>query len=245
MNEVIYNFTGKKFVVTGASSGMGRQIALELAEAGAIVLAIARGQRELENLKKQYSDRIMLGAVDVTDSDAIEESIKSFVETYGKLNGCIHAAGIVEFTPLKTYDELVAKKIMDVSFWAGIKIVQISMKNKYASIGSSAVLFSSVSGNKGEKGMFAYSGAKAALKVSIKSLANELATKKHRINTISPGFVETNMTNQTIVSDESLKEHLLGIGAVTDVSGVVLFLLSDRASWITGTDIIVDGGYLV
>lgn len=245
MNEVNYNFTGKNFVVTGASSGMGRQIALELAEAGAIVLAIARGKQELEHLKKEYPDRIMLGAVDVTDSDAIEESIKSFVEAYGKLNGCIHAAGIVEFTPLKTYDELVAKKIMEVSFWAGIKIVQISMKNKYAKIGSAVVLFSSVSGNKGEKGMFAYSSAKAALKVAIKSLAKELAAKKHRINTVSPGFVETNMTNQTIVSDESLKEYLLGIGKVTDVSGVVLFLMSSQASWITGTDIIVDGGYLV
>ena len=95
--------------------------------------------------------------------------------------------------------------------------------------------------------MFAYSGAKAAIRVAIKSIAKEIANKNHRINTISPGWVKNDMTQKAseLADVESFyAKHLLGAGEITDVSGAVLFLLSDRAKWITGTDFVVDGGYL-
>jgi len=95
--------------------------------------------------------------------------------------------------------------------------------------------------------MFAYASAKAAIRVAVKSIAKEISKKALRINTVSPGWVKSNMTDileETNNTKLILDNHLLGIGAVDDVSGTVLFLLSDRAHWITGTDIIVDGGYL-
>ena len=247
MSNINFNFTGKKFIVTGASSGMGRQVAVELAAAGAIVLAIARREAELGILQQEYPNNIFIAAVDVTDKIALENAIKQFVLQNGKINGAVHAAGISGLTPLKAYDSAQCEKIMNISFWSGVDLIQIATKSKYAEVGSSNVLFSSVSSYTGEKAMFAYSAAKAAVKIAAKSFAKEIANKSHRINTISPGWVNTQMTeglkdenNATQVENR----HLLDIGRPSDVSGVVLFLLSDRASWITGTDIVVDGGYL-
>ena len=242
--DITYNFSSKNFVITGASSGIGRQTAIDLAKAGANVLIIARREAELQLVKNEYPDKIFIGCCDVTNYDELEDNINNFVAKQGKLDGCVHAAGIVEFTPLRLYDEEKAKKIMDISFWAGVKLVQLCTKVSRANKGTSNILFSSSSGNKGEKGMFAYSSAKAAVKVAVKSIAQELADKKHRINTISPGFVRSQMTEDTIISDDLLKRYLLGAGLPADISGVVLFLLSSQSAWITGSDIIVDGGYM-
>ena len=247
MSNVNFDFTGNKFVVTGASSGMGRQLATELAIAGALVLAIARREDELEKLKEEYPNNIFVAVVDVTDKVTLENAIKQFVLQNGKINGAVHAAGIGGLTPLKFYDEKHAHKIMDVSFWAGVNLAQIIIKNKYCNDGLSIVLFSSAGGHNAAKGLFAYASAKAALQVAVRSIAKEICMKKHRINTISPGWVATDMTDNvesTADVNNIIAKHLLGKGQAQDVSGIVLFLLSDRASWITGTDIIVDGGYL-
>ena len=247
MSNVNFDFTGKKFVVTGASSGMGRQVALELANAGAIVLAIARRETELGKLKQEQPDNIFIAPLDVTDKIALDSAIKAFVEKNGKLNGAVHAAGILGLTPIKMYDEDYAREIMDISYWAAVNLMQIITKNKYSENATSSVLFSSAGGHNAAKGMFAYASAKAALQVLARSIAKEISQKRHRVNTISPGWVITNMTSNADKStdaDNIIKQHLLGEGQPSDVSGVVLFLLSDRARWITGTDIIVDGGYL-
>ena len=247
MSNVNFDFIGNKFIVTGASSGMGRQVAVELAVAGALVLAIARREDELEKLKEEYPNNIFVAAVDVTDKVKLENAIKQFVLQNGKINGAVHAAGIGGLTPLKAYDSVQCEKIMKISFWSGVDLIQIATKSKYAEVGSSNILFSSVSSYTGEKAMFAYSAAKAAVKIAAKSFAKEIANKSHRINTVSPGWVNTQMTDglkDENNASEVENKHLLGTGLPQDVSGVVLFLLSDRASWITGTDIIVDGGYL-
>jgi NAD(P)-dependent dehydrogenase (short-subunit alcohol dehydrogenase family) len=243
VSEVTYDFSGKNFAVTGASSGIGRRVALELAEAGARVLAVARRITELEMLRAE-SALIFPGACDVLDYDSLEKTLTLFIAAHGKLHGGVHAAGITAFTPLRAYDEATAKSVVDVSFWAGVKFVQLCAKTAAAAPGSSYVLFSSASGHRGEKGMFAYSAGKAALRIAVKSLAKELSAKKHRVNTVSPGFIRTNMTDGSFVSEDLLNKYLLGLGEPADVSGAVLFLLSERAAWITGTDMLVDGGYL-
>lgn len=247
MSNITYNFTNQNFVVTGASSGMGKQVVVELAEAGASVLAIARGEDALRSLQKLYPEKIVIAAVDVCDSEKLKESINSFVKSKGKLDGVVHAAGISGLTPIKSYDEAEARKIVDISFWAGAKLVQICSKVKFSNSGASFVLFSSVRSQKTDKGLFAYAGAKSAMQIAVKTFAKELAKRKLRVNTISPGWVNTNMTDkleETNNLDEINQNHILGIGKPEDVSGVVLFMLSDRSTWMTGTDIVVDGGYL-
>ena len=247
MSKVTFNFTDEKYVVTGATSGMGKLVALELAAAGAKVLAIGRSVERIAEIQKQFPENIFPAQLDVCDSVALEEAIKNFVAVYGKLNGGVHAAGIYEITPIKNYDVDVAKKIMEISFWAGMKLLQLVTKAKYGLNGTSTVLFSSVSANSHEKGMFAYSATKAAMNCALQSAAKEICAKKHRVNSVVPGWVETPMTAEAgeVNNKDSVYERmLLGSGSPVDVTGVVLFLLSSRASWITGSTVVVDGGYL-
>ena len=104
MSKVTFDFTDERYVVTGATSGMGRQVALELAAAGAKVLAIGRNADRLQEIKESYPNNIYPAQLDVCDSAALEEAIKVFVAEHGKLNGGVHAAGIYEITPIKNYD---------------------------------------------------------------------------------------------------------------------------------------------
>lgn len=247
VKQVTFNFKGCRFVVTGATSGMGRTVAIELASAGALVLAIGRNEERLHSIRSQFPDNIFTEQLDVCDDSALESAIRDFVAEHGKFNGGVHAAGISEITPLKNYDEQVARQIMDVSFWAGMKLLSLITKAKYGETGSSIVLFSSVCAYSHEKGMFAYAAAKAAIDNGIRSAAKEIANKKHRVNSIVPGWVKTPMVQQAgeLANAEAFFEkHLLGAGVAEDVCGMILFLLSDRTSWVTGSNIVVDGGYL-
>ena len=247
MSQVTFDYSGCNFVITGASSGMGKQIAMELAAAGAKVLAIARGKTALEALKALYPENIEIGIADVCDAETLSNVITRFVAKYGKINGAVHAAGITALTPLKAFDTAEAHKIMDISFWGAVNLIQICTKVKISNKGASFLLFSSVRSHRTDKGLFSYAGAKAALQIAAKTFAKETANRQIRINTISPGWVNTSMTDgleETHNLDEVNQNSLLGIGNPEDVSGMVLFLLSDRAKWITGTDVIVDGGYL-
>ena len=242
MSQVSFNFKECNFVVTGASSGMGRQVTLELASAGAKVLAIA-----LEALKAIYPENVEIGVADVCDAEVLGTVITEYVTKHGKISGAVHAAGITAVTPLKAYDKAEAHKIMDISFWGAVNLLQICTKVKVSNKGASFLLFSSVCSHRTDKGLFSYAGAKAALQVAARTFAKETANRQLRINTISPGWVNTAMTDGLEDShnlDEVNKNSLLGIGNPEDVSGMVLFLLSDRAKCITGTDIVVDGGYL-
>lgn len=248
MGKVNFDFSAECYVVTGASSGMGRETAAELAASGAKVLAIARSSERLEKLKAEYPENIITAALDVTDSETLERAIADFVLANGKLNGAVHAAGINSFTPLKSYDKALAERIMATSFWAGVELARLVTKAKYGRRGTSTVLFSSVCACSSEKGMFAYAAAKAAVNGAIGSIAKEIAAKGHRINSIMPGWVENSAMTDNIgglIDQEDFKrKHLLGLANPGDVIGMVLFLLSSRAKWITGTNVAVDGGFL-
>ena len=247
MSNVKFDFTGENFVVTGASSGMGRQVALELAKSGAKVLAIARREEKLHELQASFKDNIFIAPLDVCHSGQMECAIQDFVATNGKLQGGVHAAGIAGITPIKSYDKAEARKIMDVNFWSGMDFIQEIIKKKISNETASFVLFSSVDAISSAKGMFAYSGAKAAIISAMRSISKEISKRGQRINAILPGWVESGMTEELgTVSNKSeiIANELLGVGAPKDVSGMVLFLLSNRARWITGTSIAVDGGFL-
>lgn len=246
MSKVIYDFTGERFVVTGASSGIGRQIAHELAESGAEVLAIGRNLERLEALRTEFPKNIFTASLDVCDFEALEKTIAEFVASHGKLDGGVHAAGIGDLTPVRSYDKEKARQIMDTSFWAGMDLLQLITKAKFGNEGTSTVMFSSVSALTCEKGQFAYSSAKSAVNIAVRCAAKELAHKKHRVNSVLPGWVITHMTQQDCMfndSDMILSKHLLGAGKPEYVSKLVLFLLSDASCWITGSNIVIDGGY--
>lgn len=250
MSNVSFDFHGKNFVVTGASSGMGKRVAQELVDAGAVVLALARSSEKLKALAAESSAGIYPAVCDVRRSDAVEEAVKSFVAEHGKLDGGVHAAGIGGLMTLRMYDEVKAHDIVNTSFWGAVNFMHTCARARISREAASFVLFSSVAAMDGLKGAFAYSAAKAAVDAASRSFAKELAHRKQRVNTILPGWVDTEMTREggEILPPGHLQQildrELLGAGHVQDVAGVVLFLLSDRASWMTGAQIPVDGGYL-
>ena len=241
MSKVIYDFTGERYAVTGASSGIGRQVALDLANAGAVVLGLGRNVERLEALRSENPSRIFTASVDVCDTPALEGAIADFVRAHGKLHGGVHAAGIDAFTPLRTFSQ-GSSGIMDVSLWAGIEFIRLITKNEYAEQKTSAVLFSSVSALTGDKAKIVYASAKSAVNIA----ARELSTQYHRVNTILPGWTNTPMTRELgQVNDDSgvIAEHLLGAGTPEIVSQSVLFLLSEDSCGLNGSNFVVDGGY--
>ena len=252
MQEVKFNYEGKNFIVVGASSGMGKQIALELSQAGANVLCLARRIEIMEQMKlEQGAGKIVPASVDVTaatskDWDAV---IKNFVGEYGKINGGIYTAGITGLTPLKRWNEELAQKIMDISYWGMLRFVQSAVKKRFACEGSSFVVFSSNAAYNATKGLMVYSSAKSAVQIAVKTIVKEISQDGHRVNSISPGWVKTEMTDKyssEFGMNEQIKNSFrLGEGGADKVSGMALFLLSDRADWITGADIIIDGGQLL
>ena len=245
MSTISYNFTGERYVVTGASSGMGRQVTIELAQSGATVLALGRDKLRLQAVQDEDKEHIIPASLDVCDDGALEQVIENFVQQYGKLNGGVHAAGISDATPFRAYNRETVHHIMDVSFWAGMSLLQFITRSKYGEPGTSTVLFSSIAACSPAKGMFAYSAAKAAIDAAIRAIAKEICQKHHRVNTVLPGWVSTPMTEQLSETNDVAKvlsSHLLGSGYPEDVSGMVLFLLSSASRWITGSNIVVDGG---
>ncbi|MCI7057096.1 MAG: SDR family oxidoreductase [Selenomonas bovis] len=250
MSNVAFDFHGKNFVVTGASSGMGKQVALELVESGASVLALARRRENLSALAEESAEGIYPAACDVREPKEMEAAVKAFVKAHGKIDGGVHAAGTGGLMTLRFYDEAKAHDIVNTSFWGAVNFMHMCARASISHTAASFVLFSSVAAVEGLKGGFAYSAAKAAVDAASHSFAKELARRKQRVNTIQPGWVDTEMTREggEMLPDGHLQpildRELLGAGRAQDVAGVVLFLLSDRASWMTGAQIPVDGGYL-
>ena len=205
MGQISFNFSGERYVVTGASSGMGRKVALELASSGADVLALGRNEERLQSLYQLNPEHIVIESVDVCNTKKMEDVIANFVTKHGKLKGGVHAAGIMGLTPLRSIDVNQAKKIMDVSFWAGISLLRLITKAKYGERGTSTVLFSSVCAESAEKGMLAYAATKAAINSGVRSVAKEVASKGLRVNSILPGWVISPMTDAASETTEVKK----------------------------------------
>ena len=248
-SNISYEFSGKKFVVLGASSGMGRQTADEICCCGGNVLAIARNEDRLATLKEQFPDNIVIKSVDVRDKTSLESCISDYVNACGRIDGSVYTAGISKTTALRSFSEEDARTTMDTNYWGWINSMSILSKRKYSVDGSAHVVISSVAAHIGEAGNFAYDASKAAIITCVKAFAKEIAKRKCRVNSISPGFVMSALSEGYFdtrgYSDKVVEKHLLGFGTVEDVSGLILYLLSDRARWITGSDFIIDGGYLV
>lgn len=244
MAKVSFDFTGNNYLVTGASSGIGKQIALDLASSGANVLALARREEELKKIQSEYPNNISIAAADVCDKNTVKTAVFQFVSEKGLLNGFVSAAGVYGFSPVNVFDKEQYYKMMEINFWSGFDIVQFLSKKKFSADYASFVMFSSVAAIKGEKGCFVYSATKAAVSTAVRSVAKEICGRGQRINTVMPGRVETPMT-EPYQNDDVDSRSLLGKAYPCDISNPVLFLLSDGAKWITGTDFVVDGGYLI
>lgn len=245
-----FSLKQKKIIVTGASSGIGREIAIQCAGAGARILALGRDEARLKATIEACGEGHAYYQVDLASPTQINDIITFFAEC-APIHGIVHAAGVSPTLPFRTMKSKQITDAFQVNLFSAIELIQILLKPGIrATEGVSVVMISSVMSEVGEKAKSLYAMTKASSVALIKSLALEYADKSVRFNAISPSVVNTPLTEKSVYrrDEESMRavlvQHPLGLGNPQDVAYAALYLQSDASRWVTGTNMIVDGGYL-
>ena len=241
-----FDLTGKTILITGASSGLGRQCAVTASNQGANVFITGRNQKRLLETYYQLSGT---GHHWLLADLTIDMDIDTLVRQLPMLNGVVYSTGISDLTPARFIKPEDISKTFDISFNASVLLTsQLLEKKKLEKNACSLVFISTISTRYPFVGGAMYISAKAALESYAKVLALELAPKGIRSNSISPAFVRTPMLDDTAekYSNEAVKkieeQQLLGFGEPEDVANTVVFFLSDASKWITASNLIVGGG---
>jgi NAD(P)-dependent dehydrogenase (short-subunit alcohol dehydrogenase family) len=247
-----FSLQNKVIVITGASSGIGRQCAIDCSKMGASVVLIGRNiERLYETLTLMEQKKLHhVLSFDLTDFKEVTQRIKEISMEVNGFHGLLNCAGISTTLPMKYVSSEKLKQYFETNVFAAYHVTkEVCKKGRFSQEGGSIVFFSSVMGDVGEIGKSLYGMTKGALVSGVKSLACELAPKKIRVNAISPGAIMTPINKDLphMADPENRKQledkHLLGLGETRDVANACIYLLSDASKWVTGTKLIVDGGY--
>lgn len=239
-------------LITGASSGIGRQVCQDLNKSGAFVIAVAKDTHKLESLHSEieFPNNFAIEQKDLsTEPEKLDIWIKDISKKYGKLYGLGLIAGIQNISPVSGIKSSILNEILNVNLLSNIYLSKGFIdKRVNRGNGSSIVFMSSISAIKGEAGLSMYSTTKGGLNSFAKSLAKESAPHGIRVNTILAGLVKTDLIKKwsSIYTAEYLdkaeNDYPLGISSPEDISSKILFLLSNKSSKMTGSEILVDGG---
>jgi len=243
-----FSLEGKCILVTGASSGIGRGIAVACAKMGARIVLSGRNKARLqETLFSLEGDGHLVLSGDLNCEDTRNE----IVEKIPALNGIAYCAGISQIQMAKFMDQSFLEGIFQTNLFSPLMLNALLLKKKKIQKYSSIIFISSISGvYRSQIGEGGYGATKAALAGYAKSLALELSAQGIRVNTIHPGVVETpllEVSNGTFGAEEleelKLKYPLKRFGKPEDIANCAVFLLSDASSWMTGSNILIDGGF--
>ena len=239
------DFTGKTALITGATGGIGRQIAQKLHALGATLALTDIGLDKLKELQSELGARVFVYPANLTDSESLKLLVRSAETDMGKIDILINNAGITNDGLAMRLTDDQWQRVLDINLSAGFKLARAvvpgMMKRRYGRIVSMA----SVVGVMGNIGQANYAASKAGLIAMSKCMAQELASRGITFNCVAPGFIKTPMTD---VLPDAAKEALLQkipmarLGMPSDVANAVLFLASEEAAYITGQTIHVNGG---
>jgi NAD(P)-dependent dehydrogenase (short-subunit alcohol dehydrogenase family) len=238
-----FHLHGKSVLVTGASSGIGRAVAIECARAGARVVVNGRSQERLDETLAMLQAAGGAGhnacAADLTDAAQLAQ----LVDQAGELDGVVHAAGIDGVTPVRMLRQGFMESVLNGNFMAPLMLTQKLLFKKSLRNGSSLVFLSSIAAHTGTVGVGPYSASKAALEGMIRCLALEIAPRGMRANALAPGLVDTPLVNDDRAwLEEKGKSYPLGLGKPEDVAYAAVYLLCDASRKVTGTRLHLDGG---
>lgn len=239
-----FSLKGKTILVTGASSGIGRGIAVACSKMGARLVINGRNLSKLkETVSLMDGDAHTIASGDITDTDCLNR----IVEDLPKLDGIVHCAGIVNRMLAKQLSGNDVDSIMDVNFKAPVLLQSLILQKKKINKNASIVFISSISADSPNIGSGIYSASKGALISYSNCLMLELAPRGIRVNCISPAMVWTDLAYDNMVTEDDLKKDeqrypLKRYGSPEDIANLAIYLLSDASSWMTGTNIRITGG---
>ena len=240
-----FSLEGKKVLITGASSGIGKAAAIECANMGAKVIICGRNQERLDSVLSQLDgDGHEYFNGDLTEAAIIE----SLVDRIDKIDGLVLSAGRGMTLPFQFATREKFDEIFNINFFAPVEILRLLVKKKKFNPNSSIVFICSIGGTgRFSVGNSIYGSAKAALQSMMRFCAIELAPKKIRVNCINPGMVNTPLIRLGSISEEQMQKDMAAYplkryGEPEDIAYGILYLLSDASSWVTGQSLVIDGG---
>lgn len=246
MTQNPFGLTFKNILVTGATSGIGKSTAIECSNLGANVFALGRNaQRMQETMEKLEVGQHVSLLADITNSGELEK----ILDTLPSLDGIVHSAGIVKTVPFQFINQSDFYSLFETNFFAATFLTQYLLKKKKLNRKCSIVFISSISGNLCSfPGNSMYSATKGAINGLIKGMALELASKEIRVNSVQPGMIATDLLKEGVISEDQIREDmqkypLKRYGKPEEVAYAVIYLLSDASQWVTGSNLLIDGGY--
>lgn len=243
---------GKIAVVTGASRGIGKAIAMKFAQLGATVVINYNGSaQKAEEVKQSIiadGGRAVIKQCNVADYDACEAFIKEVIDQFGRIDILVNNAGITKDGLIMQMSEEDFTNVVDVNLKGTFHCIRFASRQMMKQRSGRIINMSSVVGISGNAGQINYAASKAGVIGMTKSAAKELASRGITVNAIAPGYIETDMTNvlSDKVKEETMKQIPLGrLGQTGDIAAAAAFLASDEAGYITGQVLAVDGGMAI
>jgi NAD(P)-dependent dehydrogenase (short-subunit alcohol dehydrogenase family) len=241
-----FSLGGKTILVTGASSGIGKATAIECSKIGATVVITGRNHQRLEDTYNQLEgENHRMIVADLNN----EQDIQILIGQIPLIDGMVHCAGLTKNVPFQFASKVNFDEVLNVNFYAPAEISRSILKAKKIAKNGSIVFISSISGVYcSAVASTIYSASKGAVNGLVKGMALDLAPKVIRVNSVNPGVIETNIFNEGAISAEQLEEDkkrypLKRFGQPQEVAYAAIYLLSDASGWITGSNILIDGGF--
>ncbi len=241
-----FSLNGKTILVTGASSGIGRATAIECSRMGARVILTGRNEGRLQEtfelLEGSSNEKIV---IDLNHEDAIAK----LTESIPPINGIVHSTGIVKTLPFHFINSEDLNEVFTINFVSPVLLSQKIIKSRKLNKGGSIVFISSIDGPiVSHIGNSLYASSKGAISAMMRSMALELSAKKIRVNCVSPGMINTPLIFTEAITQEQIESEaklypLKRYGNPEEIAYAVIYLLSDACSWVTGTNLIIDGGF--
>jgi len=241
-----FSLEGKTILVTGASSGIGRAVAIECSRLGGSIVVTGRNKDRLQDTFENLCGHgHKLVAADLT----VETEIEEILEVGSEFDGVVHVAGVLNYIPFRYVTEEKLNKAFSVNYFAPVILSQKLFKRNMIKRDASIVFISSLNG------VFCsyvassiYASTKGALNGLVKGMALDLADRHIRVNSVCPGMISTGLIKEGEITEDQLAEDkkkypLKRYGKPEEVAYAVIYLLSDASTWVTGTNLLIDGGY--